>query len=187
LKRVVIFDYNSVFSKDIKEAIFKFNLLFPQRQYQVDIYRAEDYPYELLVGEADMIIHSGGDGLPVKEDMVGIPKLYICYSHQWKAKLEGGEIVRLKDYIKGIKSIDILEDDVILGKRGKLSIMKYHSLAVVKAPACAKVLAISKAIDEDGREREIIEVLRYPDGSMGVQGHPEEGTASHIFYNLLKR
>ena len=44
-----------------------------------------------------------------------------------------------------------------------------------------------RAVREDGRKIEVIEALRYPDGSVSIQGHPEEGTAAHVFYNFLKR
>lgn len=125
--------------------------------------------------------------MPVKENTGNVPKLYICHSHQWKARQEGGVVVRLKDYIKGIRYIDVLESDAALGHKAKLPIMEYHTLAVVHPPACAKVLAISKAKDKDGKDIEIIEALKYPDGSVSIQGHPEEGTAAGVFYNLFER
>ena len=89
--------------------------------------------------------------------------------------------------MKGVRTIDIIEDDDILGSRGKIHIMKYHSLAVTRAPKNTRVLAKSKTIREDGKEIEIIEALRYPDGSISIQGHPEEGIANNVFQNFLER
>ena len=151
------------------------------------MYQAEKYPFESSAGSADIIIHSGGDGTPVKENVTGIPKLYICYSHQWKAKAEGGKVVRLKSLIKGVRHIDILEDNEVLGKKGKIPIMQYHEFAVTQPPPRTKVFATSRVSDEDGGDLEIIEALEYPDGSISIQGHPEEGTAAHIFYNFFEK
>ena len=180
MRKVVIFNYDSKFAERIAETVRRFN-------FSVDMRRAVECPTETVAGSADIIIHSGGDGTPVKEDMAGAPKLYICHSHQWKARQNGGEVVKLKELIKGVKDIDVVEDNDILGKKGKMPIMQYHILAVTRAPACGKVLAVSKAVDIDGKEREIIEALQYPDGSISIQGHPEEGAAGHVIYNFFER
>jgi len=184
LRRAVIFNYNSLFAKDIERTIKNYNFLNPERALQAEILEAGKYPIESMAGQSDVILHSGGDGNPIKED-ISVPKLYICHSHQWKAKTEGGTISRLKSYRKGIHLINVLEDDDIMGKKGKIPIMQYHILAVTHPPARAKVLALSRAIDEHGKEIQVIEALRYPDGSLSIQGHAEEGTASHIFYNFF--
>ena len=68
-----------------------------------------------------------------------------------------------------------------------MQIMKFHELAVKEPPRNAKVLAVSRALNRSNEEVEIIEVLKYDDGSIGVQGHPEEGTAAHIFHNVLNK
>ncbi len=186
MRRVIIFNYRSIFSEDIKRTILNYNHLHPEDKFRIDVYPAQDCLCESGAGQTDFIIHSGGDGRPVKEDAAGVFKLYICYSHQWKAKAEGGRIVKLGGYRKGIQIIDLLEDDEILGKKGKMSIMQYHSLAVVQAPPNARILATSRGVDEKGKEIVIIEALRYPDGSLSLQGHPEEGTAAHVFYNYFR-
>jgi len=149
--------------------------------------RAGDCRSELLAGKADLVIHSGGDGEPVAEDMKDVPKLYICHSHQWKARKEGGEIVRLKGVVKGVRTINVFEENEILGRKGPMSIMEYHTLAVVRPPRDARVLATSRVQDAQGKELEIIEALEYPDGSFSIQGHPEEGKAEHVIYNFLKK
>ena len=183
--RALVFNYNSRFAAHIVQAIHAYNLLYPKRAFFVDMYRADECGCESEKLPADVIIHSGGDGRPVKEDVTDTSKIYICHSHQWKAKLSGGEVIRLKDPVTGIKDIDIIEDDDMLGKSGKMRIMEYHELAVVKPPSCARVIAVSKAQDAGGKEVEIIEALRYPDGSISVQGHPEEGRGFHVLSNFL--
>lgn len=184
-RRIVIFDYDSKYTPDIVRAVQRFNLVHPEDALIIDVIKARECKSESEAGKADIISHSGGDGRPIQEDIFGIPKLYICHSHQWKARKEGGMISRLIDYYKGVRFIDILEDDDILGRRGKMTIMEDHCLAVTKAPSSARVLATSRAVDNCGREVEIIEGLKYPDGSVSIQGHPEEGAASHIFHNFL--
>ena len=94
-------------------------------------------------------------------------------------------VTALADFYKGVQYIEVLEDDSILGKKGKMPIMKYHCLGVTIPPKNAKILATSKAILKDGSEAEIVEAVRYQDGSFGIQGHPEEGIAAHIIYNIL--
>lgn len=187
MKRAVVFDYDSRFCQDIARMIRNYSEQFPDNAFIIDIFKASEIPCESIAGKADVIIHSGGDGEPVKEDVFGVPKLYICHSHQWKARNGGGEVVKLKDWIKGVNSIDIIEDDEIIGRVGKMPIMQYHSLAVTVAPKDARVLAMSRGIREDGEEIDVIEALRYPDGSISIQGHPEEGTGFHIFRNLFER
>lgn len=187
MRRVVVFNYNSRFALDIVNTIHAYNLIRPRRAFLVDVYRADESFSELQRFPADIIIHSGGDGAPVKEDAIDTPKLYICYSHQWKARIEGGEVIQLKESIAGMQTIDVLEDDDILGRKGKIPIMEYHELAVVFPPRSAKVIATSRARDLGGRKIEVIEALKYPDGSLSIQGHPEEGRAFHIFYNFFER
>jgi len=187
MSRVVVFNYNSRFIENILTAVQRYNDLFPEKAFTVDMYKASECPFESLAGQTNAIIHSGGDGEPVREDNESVPKLYICHSHQWKARKNGGKVIRLRGFVTGIQTIDLLEDDEILGRRGKIAVMKYHSLAVIEPPPCAKVLAKSKIIDTDGREIEAIEALRYAGGSVSIQGHPEEGTAYHIFHNFFER
>jgi len=185
--RALVFNYNSRFASNIVEAIHAYNVLRPRKRFFVDVYRAEECISELQKFPADVIIHSGGDGKPVKEDAADTPKLYICHSHQWKAKTGGGEVIRLKNMITGIIDIDVINDDDVVGKKGKMRIMEFHELALIKPPRSAKVLATSRAYDHRGKAVEIIEALKYPDGSVSVQGHPEEGRAFHVIYNFLKR
>jgi anthranilate/para-aminobenzoate synthase component II len=187
MRRAVIFDYNSRFCADIVKTIVRYNSKFSDSGFSIDVYNFAELASESLAGPADVIIHSGGDGEPVVEDAAGAPRLYICHSHQWKAKKSGGELVRLDGYVSGIKEIEVLEDDELLGKKGGMAIMKYHSLAVTRPPREAKVLAKSRATREDGQKIEIIEALRYPDGSLSVQGHPEEGCGYHIFENFFQK
>lgn len=61
--------------------------------------------------------------------------------------MEGGKVKRLKENIVGIQSINVLEDDDIFGKKGKIPIMQDHELAVVRPPRSAKVIATSKVRD----------------------------------------
>ena len=185
MARALVFNYNSIFARNIVDTIHAYNLLRPKKCFMVDMYRADDCISEMQKFPADIIIHSGGDGRPVREDAADTPKLYICHSHQWKARIGGGRVVRLKDIITGIADVDIIENDDIIGKKGRMRIMEFHRLGVVKPPRSAKVLAMSRAVDHRGKEVEIIEALRYPDGSISIQGHPEEGRAFHIFYNFL--
>ncbi|MGB2630906.1 MAG: hypothetical protein WBD24_06950 [Candidatus Omnitrophota bacterium] len=187
MKRAVIFNYNSKFAKDIEKTLLGYNLLHPADPFEIDIYPYKEFERESDIGHADVIIHSGGKGRPVKDDIAGVPRIYICHSHEWKAVYSGGKIVQLSGCMKGVQEIDVLEEDEVLGKKGKLPIMKYHELAIKEPPKNTKVLAVSRAIDSKGKEIEIIEALRYPDGSTSVQGHPEEGTAAHIFYNHLNK
>jgi len=185
LRKLAIFNYKSLYLEDIKNTIHKYNLANPGKAFQVEAYDAKELLSESHAGHVDVIIHTGGDGPLVKEDMDGVPKLYVCYSHQWKAKKEGGEVSRLKAFRKGVYDIDVLEDDPVLGRKGKMSIMQRHEYIVSKPPSCARVLAVSRIRDLDGSEVEVVESLRYPNGSVSVQGHPEEGTAAHIFYNFF--
>jgi len=187
LRRAVVFNYNSLFSPEIKKTIERYNEAFPEKAFKLDMYDASKIVSESLVGRADVIIHSGGDGVPVEEDTEDIPKFYICHSHQWKARKEGGSVVRLKEIIKGVKEIEVSEDDDILGGRGALPIMQYHKLAVVRPPEGAKVLARSRVTDPNGEVIEIIEAIKYGDRSISVQGHPEEGTAAHLLFNFLNK
>lgn len=187
MRRAAIFDYKSIFARDILRAIEMYNSLDPKEPLSDNIFSAEKYHRESLAGPTDIIIHSGGNGRPVIEDVENIPRLYICYSHQWKAKIEGGKVIRLNEHITGMQSIDILEDDTIFGRKGKMPIMQYHELAVVAPPPSAKVIATSKARDLKGKEIETIVALRYSNGSVSIQGHPEEGTAFHIFYNFFEK
>lgn len=186
MKKVTVFDYNSLFLGSIKEMLRLYNDLNSKDALSVTVCKSTDCTSESMAGPADIIIHSGGDGVPVKEDAKNVSRLYICHSHQWKARQEGGEVVRLKKIIKGVQPVDVLEDDEILGKKGKMPIMQYHTFAVTRPPHSAKVLATSKVQDAEGKEIEIIEALKYPDGSVSIQGHPEEGTAKHIVHNFLK-
>ena len=186
MRRAVIFNYDSKFSGDIIKTLEAYNLLRRGNAFSVNMYRAKDCPSESVTGPIDVIVHSGGNGRPVKEDVTDVPKLYICHSHQWKARIEGGKLVRLKGHIEGIRPVDVLEDDDILGRRGSMPIMEHHELGVVSPPPSAKVIATSKARDSSGKEIEIIEALRYRDGSVSVQGHPEEGRAFHILYNFFE-
>jgi GMP synthase-like glutamine amidotransferase len=187
LRRVAVFNYNSVFAGDIENTLSSHNLSNKENALSVGIYNSREYPSESMAGAADLIIHSGGDGPPVAEDRKGIPKLYICHSHQWKAKKEGGLVVRLDNFVKGVQVINVLEDDEILGGKGRMPIMQYHVFAVVRPPRHARVLATSKTLNSYGEEEETVEALRYPDGSVSIQGHPEEGTAAHIIHNFLNR
>jgi GMP synthase-like glutamine amidotransferase len=187
LRRAVIFNYDSIFAKDIENTISRYNLSHAGRGFTVNVCRAREYASESIAGPADVIIHSGGDGRVVREDTNGVPKFYICHSHEWKARNEGGSIIRLSGFIKGVHFIDILDDDEILGGKGRMPIMQYHALAVIRPPRSSKVLATSRAHNADGKEVEIIEALRYPDGSLSVQGHPEEGRAAHIIYKFFDR
>jgi anthranilate/para-aminobenzoate synthase component II len=186
MKKILIFNYDSRFCGDIERSIQEYNAMFPDKAFLVEVCRASGCPFESLAGPADVIIHSGGDGEPVIEDIKDVPRLYICHSHQWKAKKSGGNLLKLDRYITGVQAIDILDDDNILGKKGKMPIMKYHSLIVTKAPVAAKVLARAKILVDKNLVVDSIEALRYPDGSVSVQGHPEEGTAIHIIHNFLK-
>ena len=185
MRRVVIFNYNSRFSVDLMRMVGNYNLSFPGRHFDLGFYKYDSVVSESDAGKADGIIHSGGDGRPVKEDVTGIPKLYICYSHQWKAQAEGGRVARLSGCVSGVQEIDVIEDDKVLGKKGKLPIMQFHEFAVVEPPSSAKVVATSRGVDEAGKEVEIIEALRYDDDSISVQGHPEEGVGSMMLYNLF--
>ena len=187
MRKAVIFNYRSMFVKAIENVIKDYNLFSADDSILYDTCKVRGYLSESMAGSVDIIIHSGGRGTPVKEDKLDISKLYICHSHQWKARHEGGEVIQLGKLIKGVMDIDLLEDNEVLGRKGKLPIMQYHELAVTKAPPGARVLATSKAVNSSGKEIEIIEALEYPDGSISVQGHPEEGTAKHIFYNFFKR
>jgi hypothetical protein len=186
-KRVVVFDYDSRFLPEIERTILKYNFEHPKNRFLLDIYKSKVCAIESEAGQADVIIHSGGDGRPLVEDICGIPKLYICHSHQWKAVKEGGYLTRLIGYHKGIQFINVLQDDEILGKKGKMPIAKFSCLAITRAPNVARILATREAIDHQGKQIVIIEALRYPDGSISIQGHPEEGTAHHIIYNLLSK
>jgi len=185
LRRAVVFNYNSKFAQDIEKVLGEHNSVNPDKAFSINMFRFDSLQAESLAGSTDLIVHSGGDGIPVLEDMANVPKFYICFSHEWKAKKEGGKVGRLKGLIKGVHEIDVLKDDDILGRRGKMPIMKYHELAVTTPPPSADVLATSIAIDKSGKEIEIIEALKYPDGSISVQGHPEEGAAAHILYNFF--
>jgi GMP synthase-like glutamine amidotransferase len=185
LRKLAIFNYKSLYLEDIKRTVQQYNLANSKKAFQVEVYDAKELLSESHAGLVDAIIHTGGDGSVVKEDMSEIPKLYICYSHQWKARKEGGEVSKLKTFRKGIYPIDILEDDRVLGKKGKMSIMQRHEFIVSKPPRGAKVLAASRIKEADGSEIEVVESLRYPNGSISIQGHPEEGTAAHIFYNFF--
>ena len=82
MKKVVIFDYDSIFTGDIGNTISRYGILRSERAFSVNICKSRDYLSESMAGVADLIIHSGGDGKPVKEDVRDIPKLYICHSHQ---------------------------------------------------------------------------------------------------------
>jgi GMP synthase-like glutamine amidotransferase len=187
MKRVVIFNYNSKFARDIQQIVLTYNPSHAANDFAMDMYPYRDIEVESEAGPADVIIHSGGKGRPVKEDIYGVPKIYICHSHEWKAAYSGGKVATLSGCIKGIHEIDVLDDDEIFGRKGKMRIKKFHELAVVKPPKHAKVLAVSRAFDVNNDEIEIIEALKYPDGSVSVQGHPEEGTAAHIFHNLFNK
>jgi anthranilate/para-aminobenzoate synthase component II len=187
LRRAVIFNYNSKFADDIVKSFHVYNLLRPKKAFSIDMYSADKYTSEAEIGSADAIVHSGGDGKPVIENMKDVPRLYICFSHEWKAVAGESEIIKLQNLILGIKAIDVLEDDIIFGRRGQMRIMKYHELGIVSPPRKAKVIATSKTRDLNGKKVDIIEALRYPDGSVSVQGHPEEGRAVHIIYNFLER
>lgn len=187
MRRAVIFNYDSIFAGNILDVIRAYNLIRPRRAFSVDMYKAGECRFESLKGPADVIIHTGGDGIPVIEDITDTPKLYICYSHEWKARREGGEVIQLSDSIKGIQPIDVLDDDDIFGRKGEMPIMKYHELAVVCPPRSARVIATSRAHGLNGKEVEIIEGSRYPDGSISLQGHPEEGRAFHVFYNFFEK
>ena len=185
MRRAVIFNYDSLFIHGIERCIRRYNSLKPDKAFSIHMFKFEKCLSESLAGPADVIIHSGGDGTLIQEDVKDVPKLYICYSHEWKAKKEGGKVAKLEGFITGIQVIDVLEDHPILGKSGKMDIMKYHRLAVTEPPPSAKVLAESKARLADGKEIKIIEALSYQDGSISLQGHPEEGTAMHIIHNFF--
>ncbi len=187
MRRVVVFNYNSKFAPYFGETIARYNESRPGNRFVMDMYLFDRVESESDAGPADVIIHSGGDGRPVRENVHSVPKIYICHSHEWKAQAGGGELIQLSGCIKGVQHVDILEEDDILGTRGKMPIMKYHELAITTAPWDAEVLAVSKALDEDNRVIEIIEALKYDDGSISIQGHPEEGTAEHIIHNMFDR
>lgn len=82
MRRALIFNYNSRFAVDVVNAIHAYNLLRPRRAFLVDVYNAEQCFSELQRLPADVIIHSGGDGRPVREDALNTPKLYICHSQE---------------------------------------------------------------------------------------------------------
>lgn len=186
-RRVVIFDYDSRYLPELEKTVLEYNSIHPENCYCLDIYKSRACLSESDAGKMDLIIHSGGDGRPVKEDIVGVPKLYICHSHQWKAIKEGGHLTRLMKYHIGVQIVDVVESNDIIGKRGKLPIGKYSCLAIVKPPKKATVLATSNSLDHKGEQIKIIEALLYSDGSISVQGHPEEGTAAYIIYNFLNK
>ncbi len=185
MKKVAIFNYKSKFAQDITRIVQMYNLSRPLNVFDFNIFSFEDIRAESEAGTVDFIIHSGGDGTPVKEDTAGVPKLYICFSHEWKAVSGGGVMVELSSLIKGVREIEVISDDPVLGPKGRMPIMKYHELAITTPPADADVIAVSRSKDKSGKEVEIIEALRYKDGSLSLQGHPEEGTAAHVFHNFL--
>ena len=181
MRRLAVINYSSRFLKHIGESVERYNRLNPDNAFSYDIYESGECSGESMVGDVDAIIHSGGDGIPVKEDTNSIPRLYICFSHQWKARQEGGEVVKLKELIKGVKPIDVLADDRVLGKKGRMPIMQYHEYAVVKPPRYAQVLATSRAMDTSGKDRDIIEALRYATGDL-----PQEGWQGFIPDSILR-
>ena len=185
MRKLAIFNYKSRYLKDIKKTIDWYNRTYPEKAFQVCVFDAKDLVCESHAGHVDVIIHTGGDAPLVEEDVKGTPKLYICYSHQWKARKEGGDVCKLKMLRKGIYYISVLDDDPVLGKKGEMPIMQYHEFIVSRPPSSAKVLAVSKIKNDDGPDTLVIESLRYPNGSISIQGHPEEGTAAHIFYNFF--
>ena len=183
-RTLAVVDYDSQFTKGIERKVEAFNKKNPDKAYNVTTYKASDLESLAELGEPDKLIHTGGTGDPVPGSTKD--SLYICHSHQWKAKEEGGKVEELADYQKGTGYIDIKEDDPVIGNKGQSGIEKYHKLAVTKAPGNAKVIATSKQTLENGEEAEIIEALRYFNGNISVQGHPGGDTPSKIIDNYLE-
>lgn len=181
-RKLAIVDYGSQFTEGIEDKVRAFNRKNPNQALHVKTYKASDLE-SLAQLNADKVIHTGGQGDPVPGTAPG--SLYICHSHQFKAEQEGGKVERLADYQKGTGYIDVKEDDPVIGEQGQTSIEKYHTLAVTEAPKNAKVIATSKQTLESGEETEIIEAIRYADGSVSVQGHPGGKTPSDIIDNYL--
>ena len=76
-KTAAIINYNSLFASDLEKISKKYNILNPENAYHVDIYNADDVFSESEIGHYDVILHSGGDGRPVKDDLLKIQRLYM--------------------------------------------------------------------------------------------------------------
>jgi len=183
-RTLAIVDYGSKFTSGIERKVEDLNKKNPEKAYNIKTYKASDLENLAEIGEPDKVIHTGGTGDPVPGTTQG--SLYICHSHQFKAEQEGGKVERLADYQKGVGYMEIKEDDPIIGDQGQSAIEKYHTLAVTEAPKNAKVIATSKQTLKSGDEAEIIEALRYSDGSVSVQGHPGGKTPSAIVGKYLE-
>ena len=144
-RRMVVFNYDSRFIGDIERTVLRYNVLHPDNPISLDVYESSSWARESEVGRADLIGHSGGDGTPVLEDM-NVPKFYICHSHQWKAKKEGGVVSRLEGYIKGHHLVDIVEEDAVLVRNNTTTLEVGRDNTLVVSPELPSELRV-KAVD----------------------------------------
>ncbi|MED6197203.1 hypothetical protein PIB30_054416 [Stylosanthes scabra] len=112
-----------------------------------------------------------------KLNSINIKVLGICFGHQILGRALGGKVIRSPTgWDIGIRTIN-LSSSSSLNLPSKLSIIECHRDEIWELPPKAEVIAWS--------EKTGIEMFRYGDHIMGIQGHPEY--TKDILLHLIDR
>ncbi|KAL3724009.1 hypothetical protein ACJRO7_036087 [Eucalyptus globulus] len=165
-----------------------------------DVYRvaAGELPGEGDIGLYDGFVITGscsnahGDdawiwqliNLLKKLDSMKKKVLGICFGHQVLGRALGGKVGRAKSWDIGLTNIQLSPSSKhfsSLELPAQLSVIECHQDELMELPAKAEVMARSDKTD--------IEMFRYGDHIMGIQGHPEynRDILLHLVDRLLLR
>lgn len=166
-----------------------------------DVYRvsAGHFPHDDEIGLYDGFVITGscndahGNDLWIckllnllkKLDSMNKKILGICFGHQILGRSLGGKIDRaVSGWDIGVTTVHLSKSSKVFGSLKMpafLSVIECHRDEVWELPAKAEVLAWS---DKTG-----IEMFRYGDHMMGIQGHPEytKDILLHLIDRLLQR
>ncbi|KAK4768757.1 hypothetical protein SAY86_026907 [Trapa natans] len=179
--------------------IFKEMLGAPGEEWHV--YRA--VRHELPLDEAEIQLYDGfvitgscsdayGDDPWIRDLLVFLGKLDsmkkkvlgICFGHQILGRAVGGKVGQAKSWDIGLRTVNLSTTSAFFSSLGiplGLSIIQCHRDEVKELPPKVEVVARS---DKTG-----IEMFRFGDHIMGIQGHPEytKDILLHLIDRLLQK
>jgi anthranilate synthase component 2 len=177
---------------------FTFNIVqyFGGLGAEVEVFRNDEITLEgIAARQPDRLVISPGPCSPAEAGISvaaiqyfagKLPILGVCLGHQSIGAAFGGKIIRAQELMHGKTSvISTTQEGVFAGLPEKLTVNRYHSLAIERAscPPCLKVTAWT----DDG---EIMGVRHTELDIEGVQFHPESILTEHghaMLKNFLVR
>ena len=105
-----------------------------------------------------------------------VPILGVCLGHQALAVAYGGLVGRAPEPVHGkAELIDAEDDPLFAGLSSRISVARYHSLAVTELPACFRSIAALV----HGRTRVCMAMRHASKLRVGFQFHPESVLTPH--------